>query len=330
MKNLSYSFLAAVAASGLAFADTATTTPVGYTTSTLAPGKYNLIGLTLHSANQVSGSLAASQPTAGVLNAASIDFSGIVSADSYIVEITNGASEGVVFEVPGSSFNDAADTISVGGAINTSAYASATFSVRKSATIAGVLGTTNQAGLLAGASPTVADVIMIPNGGGFDEYYYSSGGFFGTGWRKSGSASADQSAVPISYIDGFYIYRRGAAPLDVVISGEVKLKKTSLPVVTGFGTYSSVYPVGVTLSGSGIQNSLTQGASPTTADVVMIPTTAGFDEYYYSNGGFFGVGWRKSGAGSTDQGSVALPSAYLIQRKGAPINVPVAVPAYGL
>ncbi|MGB0775541.1 MAG: hypothetical protein ACPGUY_06820, partial [Akkermansiaceae bacterium] len=35
------------------------------------------------------------------------------------------------------------------------------------------------------------------------------------------------------------------------------------------------------------------GASATVADNVYVPTAVGFDIYYYSTGGFVGVGWRK-------------------------------------
>jgi hypothetical protein len=331
---LSYSLLAAAMAAGVAVAQptTATTTPVGYVTETISPNKYNLIGLTLHQGAFVSGTLASSQPTVGSVVAASADFSGIVSTDNYIVEISSGSSEGVIFEVPGTSFNDSTDTITIGGTGSSSPYASSTFIVRKAATLSTVFGTSNEVGLLAGASAAVADVILVPSpsGSGFDEYFYSNGGFFGVGWRKSGAGAVNQANSPISYIDGVYLFRRGATPLTFTIAGEVKLKKSSLPVTSGFGTYSSVYPVGVNLANSGLQASLTQGASATAADVVLIPTAVGFDEYFYSNGGFFGVGWRKSGAGATDQGNITLPSAYLIQRRGAAINVPVNVPAYGL
>jgi hypothetical protein len=49
MKALTYSLFAAAAACCFASAQTtAYTTPVGYVTETLAPGRFNLVGLTVH------------------------------------------------------------------------------------------------------------------------------------------------------------------------------------------------------------------------------------------------------------------------------------------
>jgi uncharacterized protein (TIGR02597 family) len=321
MKSIySYALLGALFAVGALNAATTTTTPVGYTTSTLAAGKYNLVGLTLNKSAEITGTLAATQATSGSL---------VATGANYAVEITSaGATSGHVFEVPGSSFNDTTDTIAVGLA-DTTAYASATYKIRKLSTIADVFGTANSAGLQAGASTTLADVLFIPTATGFDQYFYSNGGFFGTGWRKAGASSADQASVPLSYLDGFYVFRRAATPLTLTVTGEVKTTDTSLPLSTGYNYVSSVYPVGLTLGNSGLSTSLTQGASTTVADVVYVPTAAGgFDQYFYSNGGFFGTGWRKAGAASADQATVALPSGYLVQRRGAATNAKVTQP-YG-
>jgi len=61
---------------------------------------------------------------------------------------------------------------------------------------------------LTQGTSTAADIIWNPNGaGGYDRYFYSSGGISGTGWRKVGGGSADQSAVVL--MSGFLIERKG-------------------------------------------------------------------------------------------------------------------------
>jgi len=76
-----------------------------------------------------------------------------------------------------------------------------------------------------------------------------------------------------------------------------------------------------------------QPGSSTTADLVLIYNpnlgggAGGYDTYYYSNvGGLIGNGWRKSGAGNTDQANalIAIDEAILVKRlQSADLNFTV-------
>jgi len=160
-----------------------------------------------------------------------------------------------------------------------------------------------------------ADNIYLSNGSGFDIYYYSTGGFFGVGWRKVGSTNTNFANQPIFLTDGFYILRRGA-DLNLVHTGAVKTNSTNLAITEQFTLVSGVFPVGSTLASSNLQAGLQGGDSASVSDQVLIQnqTTGGFDIYYYSTGGFFGIGWRKVGATNVDQSAVAIPSSIIIKR----------------
>ena len=55
-----------------------------------------------------------------------------------------------------------------------------------------------------------AELVLLWYGAGYTQYFYSTGGFNGTGWRLVGGGVADQAGVPLP--DGaFVILRRGAA-----------------------------------------------------------------------------------------------------------------------
>jgi uncharacterized protein (TIGR02597 family) len=49
-----------------------------------------------------------------------------------------------------------------------------------------------------------------------------------------------------------------------------------------------------------------QGGSSSSADQVLLYNGTGYDTYFYSTGGLTGVGWRKNGAGATDQGATVI------------------------
>ncbi len=75
------------------------------------------------------------------------------------------------------------------------------------------LYTTDPTTGLAGGSVVSADQVMFWNaaGTGFDNYYYQTSGFGGTGWRKSGAPTVDASPTPIPVGAAVFIQRIGAA-----------------------------------------------------------------------------------------------------------------------
>lgn len=199
-------------------------------------------------------------------------------------------------------------------------------------TLADVFGATNTAGLTGGNTPETADLIQLPNGGGYDEYFYSTGGAQGVGWRQVGEGTADQAGVPLDFSAGFSLYARSVK--SVVIVGQVKPGKTKVTLQTGNNFVANMCPVnaagtgasteGRTLANSGLQQALAGGIAFNQADLVLLWNGAGYDQYYYSTGGLLGAGWRKLGGGSADQSGVALPDgAYIIHRRGLPVSVQI-------
>jgi len=316
------------------------TKPVGLVTHTLKSGQFNLIGLTLHQPIIASGSItAASSDNNGTPADISDDFSvftdsainfgvTLTAGTTYILEITDAADAGLngtlqeVTVWSGNTITTPQDLFADGLVVGDR------YQLRAASTIADVFGATNTAGLSSGTSATVADNIYLPTELGFDVYYYSTGGFFTVGWRKIGAGNADFANQPIFPADGFYILRRGS-DLDITHTGAVKLDDTILAVTRQFTFFSGLYPVGSTLDSSGMVEGLKGGASASVADQVFIqnPILGGFDVYYYSTGGFFGIGWRKVGEGSTDFRDAELPSAFVIGRDGDDdFNLKIAAP----
>lgn len=80
----------------------------------------------------------------------------------------------------------------------------------------GLFDADNPSNSLASGSATTADLVLVDSDGdgSLERYYYSSGGFTGTGWRQVGS-SGDKSNVELA--SGFAIFKR---------SGSVSLERT--------------------------------------------------------------------------------------------------------
>lgn len=307
--------------------------PSGFVTHALKAGQFNLIGLTLHEPIAVSGAFEGGvsndngTPGAGpveisddysVMTDDQINFdSSLISGKAYILEIieaSNPALVGTIQEVSqwtGSTITTGNDIVS-SGIVGGDKY-----QIRATATLASVFGAQNTSGLLGGDSSALSDNIYIQTDQGFDVYYYSTGGFFGVGWRKVGASSADVSNQELFLTDGFYIFRTANTDLDIVLTGSVKVVNTDLAITKKYTIVSGVFPVGSTLSSSKLKDTINGGDSSALADNILVQNSAGgFDYYYYSTGGFFGVGWRKVGDSSIDHANTDLPSAFIVSRVG--------------
>lgn len=206
-------------------------------------------------------------------------------------------------------------------------------------TIGDAFGATNSAGLTGGTSVNSADAILIPNGsGGYDQYYYSTGGFAGVGWRRNGGGSVNRAGLPLYFTDGFLINAKSTKT--ITITGQVKSGATTVVLDTGNNFITNLCPVnagganpsgeGRTLGNSGFytgnsSTGLLGGTSVNVADAVLIWNGSGYDQYYYSTGGFAGIGWRRNGGGNTDRAPTALPDgSFIIVRRGAPVSLQLA------
>ena len=112
----------------------------------------------------------------------------------------------------------------------------------------------------------------------------------------------------------------------LAVGSEIILQD-ALPAGVADGSTMTIWKLRTISDAFGAANSagLTAGNS-TTADLLLIPTaTGGYDQYYYSTGAPFGVGWRKVGGGSTDRASVAFyySDGFIILVRGSAKTVTV-------
>jgi len=333
-----FSFGLSLLGAGAAIGQTATTEPVGFTTINLVAGD-NFVAFNLQPPSVYQGTV-----TVDSGNAARVFLTGATLTNDqfngvpHTMELTSGG----VADQGGNTV--VVDTIASGSEVVLQSIIpglvdGSTVRISKNLTIADAFGATNSAGLTSTTSSATSDLILIPTAaGGYDQYYYSAGGFAGTGWRRIGSnpGNTPQGGASFYYTDGFIILSRSAK--SVTLTGSVKKGQTVVVLETGNNFVANLCPVnagganpsvgGRTLSNSnlynGTSNGLMGGTSSGTADLVLFWNGTGYDQFYYSTGGFAGVGWRKIGSvpGNADQASIPLPDgAFLVLRRGAPTTV---------
>jgi hypothetical protein len=292
--------------------------PAGFVTHILKPDQLNLIGLTLHEPVIYAGSFDSVEGTILGDSNASFDTT-LVSGRSYVLEIVNNPTD--------ESLNGAIQVITDWESTELTTHANlavenldvgASYKLRAPKTISDVFGPTNSAGLTAGANMASADVVWLHNGVGFDKFYYSEGGGFGSGdagWKND--KGEDSGGFPIIYTDAVIIQSKATLEKRLVISGVIKTKAVSLALIEGkFNFISSTYPVGSTLGNSGLEAHLGEGSS----DVIWIPNEdGGYDKYSYN-----GESWVDGADG--DASNIALTSGIIIERVGMNANAKLTPP----
>jgi len=162
--------------------------------------------------------------------------------------------------------------------------------------------------------PSTADLIWIPQENGlYLQVFYSIGGLVGRGWRGVGRGNRDMSQTPIAPWKGIFIQRRGPQPLTVDFVGQAPSTPRLIPLRPGFNPVSRGTIEPLTLAGSRLHEApgLKTGWAGT---IIWNPEGNGlYGQYFYSEGGLVGRGWRRVGGGATDCADVPLASAFLIQ-----------------
>jgi uncharacterized protein (TIGR02597 family) len=332
----------------LANAQTSTTEPVGFIRVDLQAGN-NFVGFSLMSSKVHHGAITVSSTDRRriVLSNATVtedQFNPAVvsslSQATHVIEIVSeGASQGLHTAIVDTIANGPEvvlqEPLLPGVADGSQIY------IWKLWTIGDAFGSTNSAGLTSTNSSSTSDLILIPTDSGYAQYYYSAGGFAGVGWRRIGEGSADQRGVPLYFTDGFLIVARTAKSVNLV--GSVKPGQTKVVLETGNNFLANLCPVnagganpsalGRTLGNSNLYNGTANGLSGATsfgaADMVLISNGSGFNQFYYSTGGFVGTGWRQVGQGSVNKSDTALPEgSFIVFRRGAPTMVTLSQPTF--
>lgn len=221
-KTLKTILLAALLAPAALFADTATTTPVGYYTLSGVAGN-NLVVPSLVNPQVFAGKLtaassstltvAAGSLTAGALNA------GAVYATHY-AEITSGPNAGVILDIASNTASVITLSVDI-SALNLSGTES--IKIRPHVTLKSAL---------AGAEATLAaytdSATFYAPDGSVSTYYY--GGDGATGW-SSDFATADGDVRPITPGSGFILGL--SSSISGTVSGEVKSTNTVVQLAAG-------------------------------------------------------------------------------------------------
>lgn len=324
MKSTIHTLLAAAAVTGIASAETAYTTPVGYSTQSLAANSFNLVGLNLQTPTSVAGLV-------GSVSGADITvtgaFAGLTAGKMHVLEITSGTAAGTVQEF--TTWTN--DTITLPAAI-AGITAGDSFAVRIAPTLQNTFPI--GAGLIAGSAlATTADKIWVPTGPGiYTRYWYKTTS--PVGWRTTSTGSNDTGAVsadvPLVYIDGILVEKKASVG-SLVLTGEVKKTGSNVLLGQNFNIVSIVPPTGLTLFTAGLSGDIAGSALPSTADVVWVPAGGGaYTKYWYKTTS--PAGWYLTTTGSNNAGAVSedvtLPPAVFIQRKSStPKVISMDVPA---
>ena len=323
-----YSLILAAASAGMAFgAETAYTSPVGYSTSSLSQG-FNALGLTLQTPSLASGNFETITSTA-------VTDTGVVytpiSGATYILEITSGSVKGTVFEVLASSISGSTITVNTVPATDLVALglsSADTYNLRIAPSLETIFTTVplSSGGVLnAGLSATGADVVWVPTGSGsYAKYFLHSGSL---AFRLAGTTTPTPN-VPIIYADGMLVEKKGAAASSLTVSGELKKGSTNSTISQGFNLLSAVAPVGLTLANAGIEDDITAGLSATGADNVWIqqPNLSYVKYFRRTNGA-----WRTSTTAvdltPAQVEAVVISSGFFIEKKSAgTVNLDLNVP----
>lgn len=318
MKNTTIITLAAMLlGTAGAIAQEAFTKPAGFVTHTLKANQFNLIGLTLHQPVLVAGEL--DDVTGTTLGDDEVNFGAtLTTGKTYILEITDASDSdlnGTIQEITawsGSDLTTPQDLAAQG------VVAGDKYQLRQAPTLEDVFGTTGSV-LKKGVIFTLADVVWIPNGvGGYNRYFLSTS----NEWKNAATNTASPN-VALCYVDAVFLQRKGA-DVDLVLTGSVKVKATTVALAPGFNPVSVVVPVGSTLQNSGLNDSLQAGVIFTLADLVWIPNTSGgYDRYFYHTSG----NWRNAATNTNLASDVPLSSGFFIQRKGSAKNATIKTPS---
>jgi hypothetical protein len=328
MKTTLYSLLAAAAALGFAQAQTAYTTPVGYSTQSLLQG-FNVSGLTLQTPSLAAGDFETVVGTA--LTDSELTFTP-TAGRTYVLEIVeaaNAAAVGTIQEIAAASISGT--TITTPQDISGLVAAGDKYILRVAPTLEEIFTTVPLASggvLVAALNSTNADVVWVPTGtGSYNKYFLHSGT---SAFRIAGTTTPSPN-IPLVYPDGLLIEKKTTAVASLTVTGEVKTVGTNSVIIQGFNLVGTVAPVGLTLRTAGLEDDLTAALNTTNADIVWLqnPVTLAYDKYFRHSGS--GGTWRSFNAPTVVLDPLidpVMPSAFLIEKKGAtPSNLDLNVPS---
>lgn len=317
------SIMVSLTVANSAFAQTATTVPVGFIQKTVlaAVDASTPTSTTISVPFYQSASYAGAISTVDSANQISISTAGFgtytynpatPTTQPYFLHMKSGASVGRSFLIRSNSATQlTVDSPSY--AINTVIAPGDTFEVVPGNTLGSLFGTSSvpfQTATTAGA----ADDIYLWDGSAFQVYFHN-----GTNWKR-GTALNNQNFAAVYPDDGLFITRRGLTDVTLTLLGTVPstAEKTDIPGPAS-NFVANRFPVDTTLGALGLtslpgwQNGTTAGTSDNVS--LFSSATNSYTTYYYN-----GTIWKKGTAiGSTDYSNTVIPSgsAYFIVRRSS-------------
>jgi hypothetical protein len=305
-----------------AFAQTATTDPVGFTKFTIPKGRtalgVNLVNTSLITA-AVTGNNSTSITLAGVTNAGSL----LSTDDAYYIEVVGGTDTiyiGDRVDVDVTATKAAANntvaltTTGEGNTLGTIASNSLSgyrVALRKHVTIGQVFGTKGATPMQGGTTSTAADQIIFYKGNSMETYFLlrsPNGAVEQWVMVNGGSASKDKTIIyPGS---GMFVNRVGNTTVEITFTGEVRTNSLARPLTAGYNLVANGFPVDQTPASRLMtySNGFAGGTTSTAADRILTLQTNGSTDTYFllrsPNGSV--EQWTKVNGGSSSQNNVTL------------------------
>lgn len=299
-----------------AFAQTATTTPVGFVkftvpaaTSASAPS-VSYIGFPMINESVSSALLTAVGTT--TLSVAGSPWSVSPSpeflAGPFLVRVVSGTGAGHCFLITGQTANTL--TVNPRGAGDLTAIVAVgdRIEVTPADTIGTLFGTPTF--LQGGTSASNGDNVQIRTAGGWDTYFYSTSA---SQWQKGFTPANSTVVFPDQAI---VIVRRATTPVDLISVGQVPVsKQQSLIAGPGVTALVNRFPVPTTLVNLGLQNlpNWKKGSSASNSDTVQLRTAGGWTTYFFSSS----TGKWQNGFTDASNTVVDVSTGILIARQSA-------------
>ena len=313
---------AAVILAHAAFAQTATTVPVGAMTFTVAGGSVavpstTVISVPLHEeatlTSGVSTGVIASY-TGSVITVTNAGWTPAELASTttpFMLQLKSGAGEGRFLPITANT--NATVTVSGVDLATEGVAAGDSFKIIPVDTLNTLFGSTT---LQGGSSPASSDLVYLFEGGAWVGYYYNTTKNF---WVKTPGPVTNKNDTVLKPDSGFMITRKGSSLL-ISFIGTVPSSKFKTTVVNAGSTLISTgFPVDTTIAGLSLDTKLAgwvKSSTAASADSVSIFSGGGWISYYYDPAKGF---WRKTSGPATNQGSTPIPAGtlVLITKKGA-------------
>ena len=159
------------------------------------------------------------------------------------------------------------------------------------------------ASLNTNAAEASADVVYLSSGGTFSGYFNT-----GSAWVSVATpAGADQSATVLDAGAAVLVVRKNlGADTSVRVTGVTLPGRETGAVAAGFKLVNNPFSISTTLEASGLQQYITGGTGPGSADTVYLENNGVITGYYYKTGGLGGSGWRVLGDNVSNQGAALV------------------------